>query len=304
MSNWEERNVPWNGVGVSIVDCKDVNSAMKVSELDWEVKTQPIIDVFGNEISGYNEVMRMDNHNPLGIVQGRYSTIQNSEAFSFIDYMLGDGAQLDRAGCYHGGEMTWMSVKLPRKEIAGEPYDLYAFIMTGHDGNHSLFAAFSTIRVWCCNMAHLVSANAHYKFTISHKGNVQGKMEEAKQVLMQADNYFTGLQETANRLRKISLEKKQVKELIDKLIPIDEKKLSSNQIISLQQKREHMAYIFLEAPDLQNEKFNGYRFVNAVSDYESHLLPSRITDNYKENRFMSLVTQNNLTDAAFKLLVS
>ena len=218
--------------------------------------------------------------------------------------MLDDGASFECAGCYHGGEMTWMSVKLPSRQIADEPYDLYAFIMTGHDGGHSLFAAFTTIRAWCCNMAHLVSQNAHYKFSISHKGNVQGKIEEAKQVLLQADNYYTGLEETARRLREIKLEKKQVRELIDKLVPIDENKMSENKIISLQQERERMAYIFLDAPDLQNESFNGYRFVNAISDYETHLIPKRFTENYKENRLIQLVTQNSLVDKAYNLLVA
>lgn len=302
MSNWEQRTVPWNGVGVDISASANVVEAMRLANIDWEVKTQPIVDIFGNEISGYNEVMRMDNHEALGVVKGRYTTIQNADAFSFVDYM--DGATLDKAGSYHGGEMTWMSVKLPSRIIADEPYDLYAFIMTGHDGGHSLFAAFTTIRVYCCNMAHLVSKNAHYKFTISHKGNVQGKIEEAKQVLLQADNYYTGLEETARQLRKIKLEKAQAKKLIDKLIPIDEYKLSENQIISLQQRREHMAYIFLDAPDLQNESFNGYRFINAVSDYETHFIPQRYTDNYKENRFMQLVTQNSLVDKAYSLLVA
>ena len=104
MSNWEQRTVPWNGVGVDISASANVVEAMRLANIDWEVKTQPIVDIFGNEISGYNEVMRMDNHEALGVVKGRYTTIQNADAFSFVDYM--DGATLDKAGSYHGGEMT------------------------------------------------------------------------------------------------------------------------------------------------------------------------------------------------------
>lgn len=301
---WEQRQVPWNGVGVGTTQAQSVEEAMAISQLDWEVKTQPMTDVFGNVIPDWQEVMRMDNHNPLGIVKGRYSTIQNREAFSFIDYMLQDGATFERAGCYHGGEMTWMSIKLPSRQIAGEPFDLYAFIMTGHDGNHSLFAAFTTIRAWCCNMAHLVSKNAHYKFTISHKGNVEGKMEEAKQVLIHADNYYNGLEDTAQMLRQIKLDKAKAKKMIDSLVPINEDKMSENQIINLQHRREHMAYIFLEAPDLQNEDMNGWRFINAVSDYETHFVPSRFSDNYSENRLIHLVTENSLVNKAYDMIVA
>ena len=66
--NWNQRTVPWNGVGVDIKDCRDVESALKVSQLDWDVETHDIMDSYGDTIPGYQEVMRMDNHQALGIV--------------------------------------------------------------------------------------------------------------------------------------------------------------------------------------------------------------------------------------------
>ena len=59
---------------------------------------------------------------------------------------------------------------------------------------------------------------------------------------------------------------------------------------------------YYDAPDLQDVGKNGYRFINAVSDFATHAKPLRITANYKENLFARTVEGNAMIDRACELL--
>ena len=47
---------------------------------------------------------------------------------------------------------------------------------------------------------------------------------------------------------------------------------------------------------------NGYRFVNAVSDFATHSTPRRKTANYKENIFARTADGNPMIDRAYQLV--
>lgn len=47
-----------------------------------------------------------------------------------------------------------------------------------------------------------------------------------------------------------------------------------------------------------------WRFINAVSDFATHITPLRKTENYKENLFVRTVDGNALIDKAYELVES
>lgn len=47
---------------------------------------------------------------------------------------------------------------------------------------------------------------------------------------------------------------------------------------------------------------NGYRFVNAVSDFATHAEPIRRTKNYRENLFLKTVEENPMIDRAYQMV--
>lgn len=53
---------------------------------------------------------------------------------------------------------------------------------------------------------------------------------------------------------------------------------------------------YFDAPDLKDVGNNGYRFVNAVSDFATHSTPRRKTANYKENIFARTADGNPMID--------
>ena len=61
---------------------------------------------------------------------------------------------------------------------------------------------------------------------------------------------------------------------------------------------------YWEAPDLAHVGKNGYRFVNAVSDFAIHADPIRRTRNYDENLFLRTVEGNPIIDKAYKMALA
>ena len=46
----------------------------------------------------------------------------------------------------------------------------------------------------------------------------------------------------------------------------------------------------------------GYRFINAISDHETHFTPFRSTNSYQENLFLRTMKKPVLLDKSFMLL--
>ena len=67
---------------------------------------------------------------------------------------------------------------------------------------------------------------------------------------------------------------------------------------------EDMRRRYWDAPDLSNVGKNGYRFVNAISDFATHADPIRKTRNYNENLFLRTVEGNPMIDKAYKLALA
>ena len=61
---------------------------------------------------------------------------------------------------------------------------------------------------------------------------------------------------------------------------------------------------YWEAPDLRDIGNNGYRFINAVSDFATHAKPIRKTKNSKENLFLRTVEGNPMIDKAYKMVLA
>lgn len=59
---------------------------------------------------------------------------------------------------------------------------------------------------------------------------------------------------------------------------------------------------YFDAPDLQHIGKNAYRFINAVSDFATHVKPLKERANYKENLFARTVDGNATIDKAYEMV--
>ena len=296
------REKPWHGLGKIVMEAPTSKDALQLAGLDWNVVQEPIYTEFNEVVEGYKANVRDSDRKVLGVVSDRYKVVQNADAFSFTDELLGKGVRYETAGSLQEGKKVWLLARLPREYIiGGERISPYLVFSNTHDGSGSVKVAITPVRVVCNNTLNLALSTANRSFSMIHTGNIQDKIQEAKDTLFMAEQYMDCLGAEFEQLRKQKISDAQVKEYIELLLPIEKEasKIQSKNILRL---REDMKSRYYDAPDLQKVGNNAYRFINAVSDFATHANPLRRTANYNENLFAKTIDGNPLIDKAYQLL--
>ena len=297
------REKPWHGLGTVVAEAPGSKEALRLAGLDWEVSQHPIFTRHG-EIGGYKANVRSTDGQVLGVVTDRYRVVQNAEAFSFTDELLGHGVRYETAGSLMGGRKVWLLARLPREFIiAGERISPYLVFSNTHDGSGAVRVAVPPIRVCCNNTLNLALGTAARSFSMVHTGDIQGKVQEAKETLFMADRYMESLGREFERLRKQRITERQVREYIELLLPV-EKGAGPAAVRNVNKLRSDMETRYFDAPDLKGLGSNAYRFINAVSDFATHAEPIRRTKNYQENLFMRTYEGNPVIDRAYQLVAA
>ena len=296
------REKPWHGLGKIVMEAPTSKDALRLAGLDWNVVQEPIYTEFNEVVEGYKANVRDSDRKVLGVVSDRYKVVQNADAFSFTDELLGKGVRYETAGSLQEGKKVWLLARLPREYIiGGERISPYLVFSNTHDGSGSVKVAVTPVRVVCNNTLNLALDTASRSFSMVHTGNIQDKIQEAKDTLFMAESYMDCLGAEFEQLRRQKMTDAQVKEFMELLLPIekDSTQIQSKNILRL---REDMRKRYYDAPDLQKVGNNAYRFINAVSDFATHAKPLRRTANYNENLFARTIDGNPLIDKAYQLL--
>lgn len=296
------REKPWHGLGTMVAEAPNSKDALRLAGLNWKVLQEPVYTENEELIQGYKANVRDTDRKVLGVVTDRYKVIQNEEAFAFTDTLLGEGVRYETAGSLQEGRRVWMLARLPREFIiGGERISPYMVFSNTHDGSGAVKTALTPIGVVCNNTLNLALRTAKRSWSMIHTGDISGKIEEAKNTLLLADEYMTALGQEFENLRKIKLSEKQVLDYIKILLPMEEN-YSLLQKRGVEKLRADMKMRYFDAPDLKDVGNNGYRFVNAVSDFATHSTPRRKTANYKENIFARTADGNPMIDRAYQLV--
>lgn len=296
------RNTPWHGLGVNVQEAPESKEALRMAGLHWKVIQEPIRTQNGEEISGYRANIRDTDRTILGVVTERYKVIQNQEAFAFTDGLLGEGVRYETAGSLQNGKKVWLLARMPQEYIiSGDRISPYLLFSNTHDGSGAVKVALTPIRVVCNNTLNLALRTARRSWSMIHTGNINEKMEEARDTLLLARTYMDELGKEAENLMKQKVTDKKVQEYIELLLPMEEE-MSQQTKKNISKLREELKYRYFNAPDLQKVGKNAYRFLNAVSDFATHAEPLRKTMNYRENLFAKTVEGNPLIDRAYQIV--
>ena len=298
------REKPWHGLGTLVAEAPASADALICAGLDWRVEQKDVYTGDGSLIPGYKVNLRSSDNAALGIVSDRYKVVQNEDAFQFTDDLLGEGVTYETAGALQGGKKVWILAKMPQRYfIAGDEITPYLVVMNAHDGSSGIKVAMTPIRVVCQNTLNLALNSAKRIWTTKHTENVMSRVHEARETLQLAEAYMGELGRGIDDLSKIRLTDRKVMEFMQEFFPVTEdmpdvqKKNNLRLLNDLKQR-------YFDAPDLSHVGRNGYRFVNAVSDFATHADPIRKTKNYNENLFLRTVEGNPMIDKAYKMALA
>lgn len=309
----------WHHMGTVIRECPSSEEAIKIAGLDWDVVPKPIFDEYGREIPGYKVNQRSSDGKNLGIVSNRYKIVQNREAFAFTDALLGGDVRYETAGSLASGKRVWMMARLEDRLMCEEDMSNWLVFTNQHDGTGAVRVACVSVRIVCENTLNLALRTAKRHWSCAHKGDIQGKLDEARYTLESADRYMKALEEEFGELKLKKVTEDQVRRMTDELLKAEfsdlvkkatvDAKVVSFQDYARQQKFEEklnrkkndILNIYFDKPDLKGTEHTAFRFINAVSDYATHTTDHKETKNYQENLFMRTVDGNPLIDTAYEI---
>lgn len=293
---------PWHGIGTVVAECQYSKEALRLAGLDWKVEQRDVFTDGGTLISGYKANVRDSDQSVLGVVSDRYQVVQNEDAFAFTDELLGGGVRYETAGALQGGRRTFMLARLPQRFIiAGDEIVPYFVIMNSHDGGCSIKAAMTPVRVVCQNTLNLAFGTAKRTWTAKHTSNIMERIDDARITLQFAEQYMKEMGKGVDELAHKKLTDKKVMEYMSEFFPVTEEMTAAQKKNNLTLLNDMKARYF-DAPDLQGMGKNGYRFINAVSDFATHAEPIRKRKNYRENLFLKTVEGNPMIDRAYQMV--
>ena len=155
----------------------------------------------------------------MGVVGKDYHIVQNREAFSFFDAIVGggDGILYETAGALGKGERIFITAKLPDYIRVGNGDDVtekYIFLTTSHDGSGSITAAFTPIRIVCQNTLNASLRNMTNVVRIKHTSGAKQRIENAHKIIGLANTLSDQLQNIFNNWTTIKATDKEVRKLI------------------------------------------------------------------------------------------
>lgn len=275
----------FDGVGNKVAGAPTSADAIRLAGLDWGVEQAPIFSEFGGEkiaIPNSFANIRTDNKQVLGTVKDRYKVVQNTEAFSFTDSLLGEGVTYETAGALGGGKQIWLLAKTESSKILDDVVEPYLLFSNSHDGSSKVKVTFTPVRVVCRNTLAIALKRAERVWSVKHTGAIGKRLDEAIETLQMKDKYIDAMRQEAEDLAKIKMSKDDFIKVVDEIYPVADDTLSKRAITTNEHYRENLISAYNQQ-DLGNIRDNAWGVVNAIADFETHAESARKTDNQDAN---------------------
>jgi phage/plasmid-like protein (TIGR03299 family) len=304
------RETPWHGLGTVLErPPRTIAEAIASAGLAWGVAKEPIAVVDRSdgftpdyeEIPGFYATVRQDTRETLGIVGERYRIVQNHDAFTFIDQLLGSSINFETAGSLHGGRRVWVLATLPRHvEVGGDPVRPYVLLMNSHDGSTAVIAATTPVRVVCQNTLNWGLSSARQKLSIRHTEAVTQRVHEARRVLELSIDYYEQFKRLGDQLASQRCTERQLRRVLDQLYPSGTRDVTTDRTRrSRQATKEQIAELFLNGSTQGNAPGSKWSALNAIVEHSDWLRPIRaggerfartIDDASAKTRALELIT--------------
>lgn len=228
----------WHGLGQMVQDYPTSSEAIAFAGLNYTVEKLPLFTLDQPNmqqsqqtrengcieavqpsivVPDYYATVRTDSNQVLGVVGNDYEVVQNTDAFTFFDSIIGGaGIQYETAGALGNGERIFITAKLPDYIQVGNDdlIDKYLFLTTSHNGYGSIIAAFTPTRIVCNNTLHMALSNRTNAVKIRHTGNAKERLSQAHQVMGITNMLSAQLEGMFNQWARVRITDQQVKKLI------------------------------------------------------------------------------------------
>ncbi|NQT18351.1 MAG: DUF932 domain-containing protein [Planctomycetes bacterium] len=220
---------PWHGLGTKLESPATAAQAIEAAKLDWEVTKVPLYAASGRRrlaLENRFAVVRKDllgkkQCKALGIVGSQYTPLQNREAFSFFDPIVGKKAAVyHTAGVLGDGERIWILAKLPEdiRVINDDITHKFLLLSNSHDGTSAVQVKFTPIRVVCQNTLTM-ALNKGPTVWVAHTQNIHERLREAERLLGIVKEGFAEIEKTFKAMVQVKMGADKLNEYLSLVFP-------------------------------------------------------------------------------------
>jgi phage/plasmid-like protein (TIGR03299 family) len=295
----------WHNLGTVTKEAKTSKDALEISGLNWKVGQQNVFLPGSTEpIEGYLANVRESDNSVLGIVTPTYKIIQNEEAFSFMDSIIGEGdfdVTYESAGSLNYGKKIWLLAHLPATKILDDEVVPYMVLSNSHDGLSSIQVAMTPTRVCCANTLAIAFNGAKRTWSIRHMGAIEDKKREAIQTLNLASKYMGNLNIQAEKYQQKKVSQEMLDEILQMVFPIEDD-ASERKARNISDLKNNVIDLYITTEDIKKFKGTAWGLYNAFADFASHMKPRRKTKTFSEKLFEGFISGRNILETAQKAI--
>lgn len=285
----------------------NVEEALKLSGLDWEVE---IGEVKVHRKNG--DCLEAENKkaliNPvtgeiLSIMSGKYSVCENRDAFGFVEGI--EGGKIVAGGQFNGGGVVWLIIQIDQLDVRGDKVEGNIMVLNSHNGTKQVTILPCPVRIHCTNVFPMMLKNCKSQLKIRHSGQIEYKLEEAKNALGFTAEYYGEMNKEIELLQSTFLSKDEAAKMVNYILKIEKEGDKQGRG---QTRKENVKDIVmgLFSRGMGNEGKSGWDLVNAFSEYGTHFSGTKNKEivNPITQRFSNLTLgmEKSLTQQANELI--
>jgi len=284
------------------METKDLMTANEVllnAGIDFEVMQSPIFDNEGRGLKDFKAIQRKDNGYTFQVSKSGYQIIQNKEALSTLDEIVGSGlAKYSGAKAFKNGAVCFIRAEVPQlsDSIAGDEIKSYIHAVTSHDGSIANMLFVSQQRLICQNLITAGKMSSVVKF--KHTANYRLKIQDAVEVFAKYRVIFNKQKEAFQAMARAQMNSLALDSFLNELLGVSDNEENSTRVLN--QKRE-LEYLFVHGKGHQNIAGSKWAVYNAVTQYIDH---ERSTKGADDNREFSSIFGSgaSMRDGAYAIL--
>lgn len=274
--------VPWHKLGTRLDKPATAAEAIEAAGLGFVVekvslKTSP--DEL--PVTTHFATVRTDTKHVLGVVGSRYLPIQNRDAFTTFDALVGEGEAIyHTAGALGKGERIWILAKLPDyiRVNGNDIVEKFLLLTNSHDGSSAVRVKLTPIRVVCENTLALALGGIEQEARICHIAHAEERLKKAHEILGLTNKLYAELDQIFKQMNTTQLSDAVLNDYVKKVIPSNHDQHENSWATKVREK-------ILELVEVGNgsemSKGTLWNALNAVTEYVDHVRQPNASDNVR-----------------------